>query len=333
MKNTWFLFLTLLTSVNLNGQQFAEVDRYAQAAPHSAKKNIKALASYLTSSYNSDLEKVRSIYVWVTHNIRYDMDLYLSGQRNKEILAEDVLRSGRSVCQGYSELFKSLCDSAGILCYVVSGYSKGYGYNEGKIPVQSDHAWNVVKIEGKWYLIDATWGAGFINQRNKYEKKFSNYYFLTPPSIFIYTHLPSDPMWQLLPCPIKLNEFSTDSVKMATMIKTDTCYWFADTIAAFLQLPLPEQNLKTARNAFAYNPENYDVMGYALIGYAFDLSKNMPDPNDDQKKFIDLQRHLLKIYEEAIDVFSKSKTPQGRNGLNVSKQNLKIIKKNLNQFK
>ena len=64
-------------------------------------------------------------------------------------------------------------------------------------------------------MIDATWGAGHINNQNAFEKKFEEFYFLTDPDKLINTHFPymdgdiaSSMKWQLLKKPILLDEFS-----------------------------------------------------------------------------------------------------------------------------
>lgn len=58
---------------------------------------------------------------------------------------------GLSVCEGYAEAFKLICDREGIPCITVLGIgvtSSGSGA----------HKWNYVKMDdGLWYLLDATW--------------------------------------------------------------------------------------------------------------------------------------------------------------------------------
>ena len=49
------------------------------------------------------------------------------------------------VCEGYGEAFKVLCDAFGIPCVPVIGNPDAL------------HLWNYVQIDGKWYLVDATW--------------------------------------------------------------------------------------------------------------------------------------------------------------------------------
>ena len=88
-------------------------------------------------------------------------------------------------------------------------WGKGIGYSAGdQITGPSDHAWNAVKINGAWYLLDSTWGAGYTDEQNNFVFDFDDEYFLMPPEQFIYTHFPEDAKWQLLSTPISNNEFA-----------------------------------------------------------------------------------------------------------------------------
>lgn len=61
-----------------------------------------------------------------------------------------VFVNGYAVCEGYSKAFKMLMDSQNIPCVEVVGY---YYDNDNPEP----HAWNYVKLDEKWYLVDATY--------------------------------------------------------------------------------------------------------------------------------------------------------------------------------
>ncbi len=214
----------------------------------------------------------------------------------------------------------------------MTGYSKGYGFDAGKKLSQNDHAWNAVKIEGKYFLADATWGAGVINHKGKYERKFNEAYFLSRPENFIYSHLPADPMWQLLSNPVSPDVFRKDTADIKNALKTENWFSYTDTIAVFESLPAPLQEVNSAERAFRFNPINYDIAGFAYLGYAFYLSQDMPNPNVDKEAFITKQKEVLRMNEKAVEMFKKSNSPQGKNGLEVSKGNVKIIKQNLAQF-
>ena len=186
---------------------YNNIDKYAINTPTSAEASVDSLASYLVAPAKNEREKARSIFRWVTENINYDVLGFFTGSFD-DTSSKDVLKSRKSVCSGYSDIFSSLASSAGLEVARIAGYGKGYGYLPGEnLSGPSNHAWNAVKINGSWYLIDCTWGAGYIDDNKKYVRNFDDHYFMTPPSEFIYDHFPEDSRWQLLEHPLSKSEF------------------------------------------------------------------------------------------------------------------------------
>lgn len=157
--------------------------------------SVQELANQLNRYVSTDLEKARLIYAWIAHHIAYDFDGYLSNNYG-DVRPEGILKSRKGVCSGYANLYRELAQKMGLEAEVIDGYSKGYGYAVGD-STKVNHAWNGVKINGSWYLVDSTWGAGHINN-NQFVKKFKPFYFATPPHQFIYDHFPQESHWQLL---------------------------------------------------------------------------------------------------------------------------------------
>jgi transglutaminase/protease-like cytokinesis protein 3 len=109
---------------------------------------------------------VRAIFRWITENIAYDFKYYnkynYKGKEPKSFncsgdsmqceirkrvweteYVNKVLDQKKAVCQGYSMLFKKMCDIAGIPSEVVPGYVRTEYYEVGTIGNLS-HAWNAV---------------------------------------------------------------------------------------------------------------------------------------------------------------------------------------------
>ncbi|MGY3724676.1 Glucan-binding domain-containing protein (YG repeat) [Granulicatella balaenopterae] len=98
----------------------------------------------------SDRDKVAFAFDYLVDNITYD-SRYLGRPSKYNSLVE-----GRAVCEGYARAFKYLMDKSGIVAEYQTGLIKQPGgQNEA---TNSLHAWNRVKIDGKWYYVDATWG-------------------------------------------------------------------------------------------------------------------------------------------------------------------------------
>lgn len=202
---TIYILFTLI--VNLQSReantQFSVIDQNADKAPEYLKKSLPDLVNYLVRPAKNNIQKVRAIFRWISQNISYDMNAFFD-QRLIEEKPEKVIKQGKAVCGGYSRLFKHMCDIAGIKNEIVTGWSKGYGEQLSGRP---NHAWNAVKIKLRWYLLDVTWGSGYINSQGKYIKYFQDHYFLTDPKQMIYDHFPEDEYWQQLSKPLSRKQF------------------------------------------------------------------------------------------------------------------------------
>jgi len=161
--------------------------------------NIYTLSKALTEGLTTDLEKIYVIYKWVTSNIEYDAESFFAKNWRGIGNANTVLQRRKAVCDGYAELIMRLGLQSGLLVEKVEGYAKGYGYKVGEQLAAPNHAWNSVRVDGKWYLLDSTWDAGSINEGTRsYERKNSDYdFFLTNPQIFIYSHFAKEDKWNL----------------------------------------------------------------------------------------------------------------------------------------
>lgn len=185
----------------LNATRMSIIDQHALNAPASAEGTVANLAAYLIQPAQNDTEKARAIYRWITDNISYDVNAFFTGNYPDQH-PPAVLASRTAVCQGYSELFEALAKAGGLDAVFIGGRAKGYGFKAGDgIDKAIDHAWNAVKIDGVWRLVESTWGAGYIDAATgNYVAEFNGFYFLIPPEHLIYSHFPDSEyqQWQLL---------------------------------------------------------------------------------------------------------------------------------------
>jgi len=194
------------------------------------------LSKELTSPYKTDVEKVRSIFRWITDNIEYrTRHSRIMQRRNKssykepedtgelqpldERVAETVLENRLAVCDGYARLFKTLCDYAGVESVVISGYAR----TEAGKRIQrfsSNHSWNAVRIDSSWKLLDVTWASGYITwQGDNFVRYYDEQYFLTSPDQFIHEHYPDDLHWTLMTDPPLMSEFRYSPFKQRSFTK------------------------------------------------------------------------------------------------------------------
>jgi len=99
-------------------------------------------------------------------NCRYDRENYDRGTIPRvSYSASRALIKKIAVCQGYACGFKKIMDGLGIPCVVVVGKAGREG-----------HAWNMVKLGGKWYHIDCTWDDSTQTDLNVRPKKYYAWY-------------------------------------------------------------------------------------------------------------------------------------------------------------
>lgn len=196
-----------------DAEVFRRVDSHVLQAGAQLKEkqvhDVQVIVRNIVDGARNELERLRAVWVWLCHNIEYDVSGYL-GHSEKLSSPEEVIASGRGVCCGYSSLCMQMCREVGIECQEVPGHSKGIGYRQGRSlsGVKSDHLWNAVLLGRQWFLLDACWGAGRVDmERQCFVRRFDDFYFLTDPEEFIHSHFPDEKKWQLLDVPISLEEF------------------------------------------------------------------------------------------------------------------------------
>lgn len=220
-----FSIITLLSIQIISTQNYSRIDSTVATYPKKFK-SIEQFANRIEHDFESDLEKTRAAYFWIANNITYD---YKKFRKNKEIkkirskskadyeaklriynrkLAQKALRKKSAVCEGYSRLLTEVLKDLDIISVVVTGYAKTYVQEIGRKRNKSNHAWNAIKIDDKWYLIDATWSTG----NSIYNSEFFNFtdtYFMIDPEKLVLTHFPDDKQWQLLKKPVsKIDYFN-----------------------------------------------------------------------------------------------------------------------------
>ncbi len=93
----------------------------------------------------SDYEKSLTLHNRLATTVTYEMEGYHQ-------TAYGALVGGKAVCAGYSRAYQHLMQTAGLTAWYVTGTSLD--------PVSGNavaHAWNLVKVNGRWYYTDVTW--------------------------------------------------------------------------------------------------------------------------------------------------------------------------------
>ena len=127
--------------------------------------------------------------------------------------------------------------AAGLACVVITGVNKNGSYVVGERRLYEKRArhaqWNAVLVDGEWRLLDVLWASCSLVRRRvpgwslidvdgetfkdeqeddspgERRHQTNDFFFLTDPDLFICTHLPDDPDWQLLPRPLLRMQFES----------------------------------------------------------------------------------------------------------------------------
>ena len=126
-------------------------------------KEIKSLATKLTSTLKSDYEKGKKLFEWVRDHIGYDK------YRNTRRGAVKTLQNRLGNCVDQSHLLVALSRAAGIPARYVNGNNCRFttGYVSG-------HVWTEMYIKNKWTVADTTSSRNTLGTiRNWNTKSFS----------------------------------------------------------------------------------------------------------------------------------------------------------------
>ncbi|GHV81765.1 hypothetical protein AGMMS49991_03230 [Spirochaetia bacterium] len=192
-----YTVLSTNTSRYRNNKMEAKIRRVPKELMEQVFKDpetaLPGVVNSLVYGITDQFLKAKTLHDWICDNIAYDADMYFSGR----ITAQDyvsVLKKKKAVCSGYTNLMNEMCRIAGIESIGINGYSKGFGYS-GRIGKTTDHAWNAVHIGNKWYLVDVTWDAGYLDRKTDI-KKYSTEWLFLDSRPFLYSHLPEEDAYQ-----------------------------------------------------------------------------------------------------------------------------------------
>ena len=131
------------------------------------KSKAKSILGSLEGKYSSSLELLYQINHYICDTVAYD-DSVIENRISKTTsrTAYGPLLEGKGVCSAYSRAFQLLMTMSDMTCFVDGG-----AVPEGK------HAWNIVKTQDGYYMVDSTWNDGG-----------ENIYLMVPEDIYSADH-------------------------------------------------------------------------------------------------------------------------------------------------
>ncbi|HOU85343.1 MAG TPA: transglutaminase domain-containing protein [Spirochaetota bacterium] len=182
---------------------------FAKLEDAAVKEFVKALLSGIEDPFR----KAKIIHDWITLNIAYDSDLLIRLRTDadpdggKDALS--ALKYRRTNCAGLADLYRMLGRYAGLDVRYVIGSIKTGGTPDGGL---MSHAWNIVKIDGKDYIVDCSPDSRMYYTGKK--KGFLADYASRSDHLFIHpeakriAYLASNPKDQIALPPLDFNQFS-----------------------------------------------------------------------------------------------------------------------------
>lgn len=130
----------------------------------------------LRGAVGSDYDKIKYVHDWIVENVEYETTISKKNIHN----IYGALIENEVVCGGYAKAFKYLLDELNIPCIIVQGVATN---SDG---VTENHAWNYVKLNGKWYGVDTTWDDPVIEGWSSilYTKNTTAYFLKGSNSLF-----------------------------------------------------------------------------------------------------------------------------------------------------
>ncbi|MCD8335306.1 MAG: hypothetical protein LUC35_08240, partial [Clostridiales bacterium] len=138
--NSCFYTLTFTVTYYTDAEQEAEVT-----------EKVAEVLDELGVDGMSDYDKIEAIYDYICTHVVYDYEDLSNSDEVLEYTAYNALINGTAVCQGYAVLFYRMALEAGVDARIVSGTGTN---SEGTTKA---HAWDIVKLGGCYYNVDATW--------------------------------------------------------------------------------------------------------------------------------------------------------------------------------
>jgi hypothetical protein len=290
---------------------FKKVDSLVVLTPKSAMKSADALLKYFNKFCTNDYERVRAFYTFIGEFITYDYAKFKDRKNIKrQLSSKELLSSKQGVCGDVAILFREFCRNANIPCLFVIGYTKQPFKFWTPKRKDVDHAWNAVRIDTTWYLVDATWGMK-LNTNKKYCAEKVNYlFFLSNPIVFIQNHLPADPALQMLNNPVSWKYFKWHGFTREKSRAYTFNYHFTDTLNYRDSLSEDRAILLSAISAYEFNPKNKYIIGAIMFWHAEEL---LDEKKQNKRKFsLSEYKHARSVYEQAQQQFEMVNTGKGK---------------------
>lgn len=188
------------------------VERVVLEMPEEAKKSPSSVGKYLAEHVEDPFLRVKAVHDFVATWVRYDYAELRKPKRSAALqTAAQVFARRLGVCAGYARLAAAIGKAAKAEIIYLSGDARDPADYLGLAPdvpppAGAGHAWNAARVNGSWYLFDATWDSDSPREDGS-PGAYETTYLFVPPEVVILTHRPDADRWQLVTHPLSRGEW------------------------------------------------------------------------------------------------------------------------------
>ena len=149
--------------------------RKALQLTNEIEEKARSIINQYIATDMSDYEKCLAIHDYMTEHISYNFSALAVDSVHDAYTIEGTLLKHQAVCEGIAKAISFLLGELGIMCIIVRGRSNIDNEEDG-------HAWNIVKLNQRYYHLDATWD---LQEVNRFSSRSHMYVNLDDESILI----------------------------------------------------------------------------------------------------------------------------------------------------
>lgn len=346
------LFFQLATLTYAQNNPINAIDHRILESKKIHFQSIPDLALWISSNFETDQERLRAAFSWVANSIYYDFNAYNEAQQAEQlplVIAQTFIKK-KAVCEGFAGLMDSLSRLMDIPSVKVNGYTR----NNGQLD-PTPHMWVASYVDGKWWLSDPTWASGSI-VNNRFVKAYEPSYFMRHADSMLHTHMPYDPLWQLLTKPLshkgfieqnnqlRLNPINPE-MEISRFMEMDQIMRYQHELdriqnqkinhpALTIRIDFLKQSIQVLEHNSFLQALQQVIVQFNNAVSTYNQLVDRYNRNPDRKENNHLLQEAVNQLEIAIDAFNKlGQVPISlRKEQQLLAQNLKALQKNIRDF-
>jgi hypothetical protein len=333
-----YKFICSLLLLAISTLATGQINEYTEIDAVVRDKYIKSndafsIAEEISYEYDSDEEKIRTIFIWIADNIEYSYDTYLDHKENRserriksrdpaeraELLLEQreddlarALKKRGGVEKDFTFMFTKMCEAVGIEAGEVTGYLRRSERRIGQMPRRPDHIWSWAMVDGRKQFFDVYLAAGTFSKKTKeFTKDFDDNYFMIQPTVLILSHYPEDSTLQNINPPLSQDEFANQPFKLREYSTSKIVEFYPKNGIVPADATEVEFKLKFEEGEFPHRILTYERRKLSEQGFKqgddgyWILTYKIPENRPRQLKFVikdsKLYEHEALIYTFAIE--------------------------------